>query len=161
MFLSEYYLRTVADGTPDASVLHGLNEYTVTLAKAQSRYGTFGSGGSLLNANGSLHGTVPPYGPLNAAGLPANVAIVMGKKAILASGGTLDPEIDPAIQRASNFFGYYVNKGIIPYGEHEPLSDSHASNGKDPMAAVLFGLQASRQVETEYFARMLRGTSPK
>ena len=114
MFLSEYYLRTVADGTPDASVLHGLNAYTVALAKSQGRYGTFGHGGSILNANGSLHGTIPPYGPVNSAGLPANVAIVMGKKAILASGGTVDAEINPAIQRGSDFFGYYVNKGGIP-----------------------------------------------
>ena len=154
VFLSEYYLRTVADGTPDASVLHGLNEYTVALSKAQSRYGTFGHGGSLLKTDGSLHGTIPPYGPVNSAGLPANVAIVMGKKALVAAAQAIDPEIDPAIQRGSDYFGYYANKGVIPYGEHEPISTSHCSNGKDPMCAVLFGLQANRLVEAEYFARM-------
>ena len=154
IFLSEYYLRTVADGAPDASVLPGLNQYIVALTRGQSRYGTFGHGDSLLKADGGLHGTVAPYGPVNAAGLPANIAIVLAKKAILASGGTLDPEIDPAIQRGANFFGYYVNKGSIPYGEHEPWVNGHSSNGKDPMCAVLFGLQAGRLVETEYFTRM-------
>ena len=154
IFLSEYYLRSVADGKPDASVLAGINHFTVILAKAQSRYGTYGHGGSLKNANGSLHGTVPPYGPVNSAGLPANIAIVLGKKAILASGGKLDPEINPAIQRASNFFGYYVNKGPIPYGEHEPYMEGHASNGKDAMGAVLFGLQDKCPVQTEYFTRI-------
>ena len=153
-FLGEYYLRTVEDGNPDASVLHGINEYTVALAKGQSKYGTFGHGGAEQHADGSLHGSISWYGPVNSAGLAANIAIVMGRKAILASGGTLDPEIEPAIERASKFFGYFVNKGGIPYGEHEPWSGGHASNGKDAMAAVLFGLQDNRSVETEYFTRM-------
>jgi autotransporter-associated beta strand protein len=153
-FLGEYYLRTVEDGNPDASVLHGISEYTVALAKGQSKYGTFGHGGAERHADGSLHGSISWYGPVNAAGLAANLAIIMGRKAILASGGALDLEIEPAIERASKFFGYFVNKGGIPYGEHEPWSGGHASNGKDAMAAVLFGLQDNRPVETEYFTRM-------
>ena len=153
-FLSEYYLRTVADGTPDVSVLPGINKYTVALAKVQSRYGTYGHGGSELKPDGSLHGTIPPYGPVNSAGIPANIAIVLGKKALVAGNQALDPEIAPAITRASNFFGFYVNKGGIPYGEHEPVNTAHASNGKDPMCAVLFGLQANRLVEAEFFTRM-------
>ena len=149
VFLAEYYL-----STGDANVVTGINNYTVTIAKAQSRYGTFGHGVSLLKADGSLHGTVPPYGPVNQAGLPANMAVVMGKKALLAAGQSIDPEIDPAIQRGSDFFAWYVNKGPIPYGEHEPFMDGHSSNGKDALCAVLFGLQAGRTVETEYFSRM-------
>ncbi len=162
VFLSEYYLRTVADGSPDNSVLHGINAYTVGLAKGQSKYGTFGHGGAEKHADGSLHGSISWYGPVNSAGIPANVAIVMGKKALqmaITAGAAgapavLDPEINPAIERGSNFFGWYVNKGAIPYGEHEPYGDGHASNGKDEMCAVLFGLQDNRPVEAEFFARM-------
>jgi len=154
IFLSEYYLRTVADGTPDNAVLHGIDQYTVALAKAQSKYGTFGHGGAEQQADGSLHGSISWYGPVNSAGLVANIAIVLGRKALVAGGITLDPEIDPAIERGSKFFAYYVNKGGIPYGEHEPWSGGHASNGKDAMAAVLFGLQDNKPVETEYFTRM-------
>ena len=154
IFLSEYYLRTVADGAPDASILAGISRYTVAMAKGQSRYGTFSHGGTPRNLDGSLHGTVTPYGPVNAAGIPTNIAIVMGKKALVAGGQAIDPEIDPAIQRGSDFFKYYVNKGSIPYGEHEPWAGGHASNGKDPMCAVLFGLQDNRPAEAEYFARM-------
>ena len=149
VFLSEYYL-----STGDANVVTGLNNYTVALAKVQSRYGTYSHIGSLLKADGSLHGTIPPYGPVNQAGLPANIAIVLGKKALLAAGHAIDPEIDPAIQRGSDFFAYYVNKGPIPYGEHAPFMDGHSSNGKDPLCAVFFGLQAERTLETEYFSRM-------
>ena len=154
VFLGEYYLRTVADGAPDANVLTGINNYTVALAKVQSRYGTYGHGGSLLKTDGSLHGTIGPYGPVNQAGLPANIGIVMGKQALVAAGQSIDPEIDPAILRGGNFFAWYVNKGPIPYGEHEPFMSGHSPNGKDALCAVLFGLQPTRTVETEYFTRM-------
>ena len=154
VFLSEYYLNSVANGTPDANVLHGINEYTVALAKAQSLFGTYGHGGANLTADGSLHGSIPWYGPVNQAGIVANLAIVMGKKALLAASVALDPEVDPAIQRGAKFFGYYVNRGCIPYGEHEPYLNGHASNGKDAACAVLFGLQDDQAVAAEYYARL-------
>jgi len=149
LFLSEYYL-----STNDAQVVTGLNNYTVALAKIQSRYGTYNHTGSLLKADGSLHGSCPPYGPVNSAGIPANMAIVMGKKALVEASQAIDPEIDPAIQRGADFFAWYANKGSIPYGEHAPWMGNHESNGKDPMCAVLFGLQSGRSVETEYFTRI-------
>ena len=60
------------------------------------------------------------YGPVNSAGVPANIALVIGRKALLAGAQPVDPQIDTAIQRASDFFAWYVNKGSIPYGEHHP-----------------------------------------
>lgn len=154
IFLSEYYLCTVADGTPDTSVLAGISRNTMTLANSQSRYGTYGHGGCLPNADGSPNGTVPPYGPVNSVGIPTNIAIVLGKKALLVGSVTVAPQIDQAIARGAKFFAYYMNKGSIPYGEHEPWISGHGSNGKDPMCAVLFGLQADRPAEAEYFSRM-------
>ena len=149
IFLSEYYL-----ATGDASVLHGISEYTVSLAKAQSAYGTFGHSGSAKKPSGTLHGSIPPYGPVNSAGLPANISLVLGKKALQAGGWAIDPEIDPAIVRATNFFAWFVNKGPVNYGEHAPYMVGHASNGKDQMCALLFSLQDNRTTETEYFSRM-------
>ena len=149
LFLSEYYL-----STGDAQVITGLNNYTVALAQVQSRYGTYNHVGSLLKADGSLHGSCPPYGPVNQAGIIANLGIVVGKKALVAAGQVIDPEIDPAIQRGSDYFAWYVNKGSIPYGEHPPWMGNHSSNGKDALTAVFFGLQAGRAVETEYYSRM-------
>ena len=143
IFLCEYYLLT-----GDKEVLPAIKEYTVTLAKAQSMYGTFGHGISRLTADGKLHGSFPPYGPVNMAGLPGNLAIVMGGKC-----GVKDPEIDPAIERASKFFGYFVDKGAIPYGEHEPWP-FHENNGKNSISALLFGVQGNRITETKFFAKM-------
>jgi hypothetical protein len=144
LFLCEYFLIT-----GDKEVLHAIEEYTVSLAKAQGMYGTFGHGGSELTTNGELHGPIPPYGPVNAAGLIANMSIVMGKNC-----GIKDAEVDAAIIRASNFFAYYVDKGSIPYGEHMPWS-SHENNGKNSMTAMLFAVQGNKIKETQFFAKMV------
>ena len=144
LFLCEYYLLT-----GDKEVLHAIREYTVTLAKGQSMYGTFGHGVANRTADGQLHGSIPPYGPVNAAGLIGNLAIVMGKKC-----GVADPEVDAAIDRAAKFFGYYVDKGAIPYGEHMPWP-YHDNNGKNAMTAVLFAVQGDRPRETQFFAKMV------
>ncbi|MEI8373079.1 MAG: DUF6288 domain-containing protein [Planctomycetota bacterium] len=143
LFLCEYYLLT-----GDKEVLHALQEYTLTLAKGQSMYGTFGHGISRLTPEGKLHGSIPPYGPVNMAGLPANLSIVMGKKC-----GVNDPEVDSAIERAAGFFGYYVDKGSIPYGEHEPWP-YHENNGKNSITGIFFSLQDNRIKETQFFAKM-------
>ncbi len=143
IFLCEYYLRT-----GDKEVLPAIREITISTARGQGMYGTFGHGFSDLTEDGRRHGPIPPYGPVNQAGLGANIAIVMGKKC-----GVKDPEIDPAIERASKFFGYFVDKGTVPYGEHEPYP-YHDNNGKSAMAAVFFGLQGDRPKETQFFAKM-------
>ncbi len=143
LFLSEYFLLT-----GDKEVLHAINEYTLSLAKGQSLYGTFGHGISRLTPEGKLHGSIPPYGPVNEAGLIGNLAIVMGKKC-----GVADPEVDAAIARAAGFFGYFVDKGSIPYGEHEPWP-FHENNGKVSMSAVFFALQGNKVKEAQFFAKM-------
>ncbi len=144
LFLCEYYLLT-----GDQAVLHAIREYTIALAKGQGMYGTYGHGIAPPAADGTLHGSIPPYGPVNATGLVSNLSIVMGKKC-----GVQDAEIGPAIERASRFFGYFVDKGAIPYGEHEPWP-YHDNNGKNAMAAMLFALQGDRIRETQFFAKMV------
>ena len=51
----------------------------------------------------ALGGWAMAYGSTQA------VAIVFGKKC-----GVLDEEVDPAIERAAKFFGYFVDKGDDP-----------------------------------------------
>ncbi len=142
LFLCEYYLLT-----GDNEVLPAITTYTVTLAKGQSMYGTFGHGVALPTADGKLHGSIPPYGPVNEAGLIGNLAIALGRKC-----GVREPEVEDAMVRASSFFGYYVDKGAIPYGEHEPWP-YHENNGKGSMAAMLFSAQG-RTLEAQFFAKM-------
>jgi hypothetical protein len=142
-FLCEYYLLS-----KDRDVLHGIDEYVSLLARGQGMYGTFGHGFAALTPDGKFHGSVPPYGPVNMAGLPANLAVVLGKKC-----GVKDSEVDPAIARAAGFFGYFVDKGAIPYGEHEPWP-FHENNGKNSVTALLFALQANKIPEAQFFAKM-------
>ena len=143
LFLSEYFLLT-----KDTQVEMAVQKVTQLLARGQSLYGTFGHGPAEPAPDGGLHGSIPPYGPVNEAGLIANLAILVGKKS-----GVKDPEVDAAVGRASGFFGYYVDKGAIPYGEHEPWP-YHENNGKCSMSAVLFGLQDGRVREAQFFAKM-------
>jgi len=161
IFLAEYYMLT-----NDAAVFHGLSEYVIYAATHSSMFGTAGHGFSNVPPPGGWvaggpHGLMSWYGPVNQAGLAAQLSIVLGKKA-----GVVSPEIDPAIDRAAKFFGYYVNRGSIPYGEHQPYPGDyqlpgqsrtyydHCSNGKDGLAAVMFACMGDKPVQTEYFARM-------
>ena len=143
IFLCEYYLVT-----GDKEVLPAVRALTISLARGQSMYGTFGHGYSALTPEGKLHGSIPPYGPVNQAGLPANLGILLGKKC-----GVNDPEVDAAVDRASKFFGYFAEKGTIPYGEHEPYP-YHDNNGKSAISAIFFGLQSDRVKEAQFFAKM-------
>ena len=143
IFLCEYYL-----ATGDKEVLPAIRALTISLARGQSMYGTFGHGYSALTPEGKLHGSIPPYGPVNQAGLPANLGILLGKKC-----GVNDPEVDAAVDRASKFFGYFAEKGTIPYGEHEPYP-YHDNNGKSAISAMFFGLQSDRVKEAQFFTKM-------
>jgi len=53
LFLCEYYLRT-----GDKEVMHAIREITVSTAKGQGMYGTFGHGFADLTSDGKLHGSI-------------------------------------------------------------------------------------------------------
>ncbi|MBJ7255935.1 MAG: HEAT repeat domain-containing protein, partial [Akkermansiaceae bacterium] len=161
IFLAEYYMLT-----GDTQVFQGLSTNIIYAATHSSMFGTAGHGFSNIPppggwVAGGTHGSMGWYGPVNSAGLVAQLAIVLGKKA-----GVVSPEIDPAIARAANFFSYYVNRGSIPYGEHQPYYGEHqlqgqsrtyydhCSNGKDAQAAVMFACMGDKPVAAEYFTRM-------
>ena len=55
MFLAEYYLLT-----GDQKVLHAIREITLSLARGQGMYGTFGHGFSGLTPDGKRHGPCRP-----------------------------------------------------------------------------------------------------
>lgn len=143
MFLCEYFMVT-----HDQDVLPAIRNITLSLARGQSLYGTFGHGYAALTKDGKYNGSVPPYGPVNMAGLPANLSIVLAKKC-----GVNEPEVNEAINRAAGFFGYFTDKGAIPYGEHEPWP-YHENNGKNSITAILFSAMGNKPAETLFFARM-------
>ena len=152
VFLSEYYL-----ATRDEAVLPAIRELTATCAAGQSLFGTYGHGMAWSKSDGSsTHGHVPTYGAVNQAGETVDLGIMLGRKALVAAGelATLDPEIDPAIERGRKYFGYFAGKGAVPYG-HSPPEDLHDDNGKNGLGGLLMALQdqADMSVQARYFAK--------
>lgn len=149
LFLCEYYMVS-----RDKELLPAIEKRALQLARGMSMYGTFGHGFAGLTKDQKFNGSVPPYGPVNMAGLPASLAIVLAKKC-----GVKHSEIDQAIARTAGFFGYFTDKGAIPYGEHEPWP-YHENNGKNSLTAVMFAAIGNKTKEAEFFARMATAGYP-
>ena len=135
-FLAEYVLTT-----KDASVAPGLRRITLEIARGQGNAGTWGH--KFARPDGVLNG----YGAMNQPGLVLTLSMVLARET-----GIHDAALDRAIARATRFLRWYVDKGAIPYGDHEPWPD-HDDNGKCSLAAVLFDLLGDAEAAT-FFARM-------
>ena len=143
ILLAEYYL-----ATGDKYVLPAIREYAVNIAKGQSGVGSWGHGMAWPGTNaGKIHGRLGGYGALNSAALGCHLALVLARKC-----GVDDPEVRRAVKKANTFFGFYVNKGSIPYGDHDPWME-HDNNGKNSLAAIVFDLQG-RSDAARFFSRM-------
>ncbi|HUT11719.1 MAG TPA: DUF6288 domain-containing protein [Thermoguttaceae bacterium] len=136
LFLSEYYL-----ATGDPSILPGLRRITMEIASGQSNVGTWGH--KFAQPNGICNG----YGCMNQPGLVLTVSLVLARKA-----GIESDRLDLAIERSGRFLCWYVNKGSIPYGDHDPWME-HDDNGKNAIGAILFDLLED-PTATAYFSRM-------
>jgi hypothetical protein len=137
LFLAEYVL-----ATGDQSILPELKRTTMAVALGQSAVGTWGHGFAM--PGGNLGG----YGCMNQPGVPLTIALVLARQA-----GVNDPVVDRAIEKSSKFLRYYVNKGAIPYGDHQPGANVHEDNGKTSCAAVLFDLLGDREAAS-FYSRM-------
>lgn len=143
LFLCEYFLLT-----RDEAVLPAIEQFSIAMARGQGMFGTFGHNLLPPGPNGELHRPIPSYGPVNQTGLVTNIGILFG-----AMCGVKDPEVPAAIDRGSRFFATFVDRGSIPYGEHEPYI-THDNNGKCAMSAVFYALQQDRVAEARYYAKM-------
>ncbi len=137
MFLSEYKI-----ATGDDSVMPGLKRLAIEAAHGQSAVGSWGH--RFARPDGRLFG----YGMMNSPGLPLTISLVMAREA-----GVKDPALDLAIERSAKLLRFYIGKGAIPYGDHQPWIENHEDNGKCGMAAVLFNLLGESK-GAEFFSRM-------
>lgn len=137
VFLAEYVL-----ATGDKSVLPGLRRIAMEASTGQSKVGSWGH--KFAAPDGRLYG----YGMMNSPGIPLTLGLVLAREA-----GVKDPEVATAIERSSNLLRFYVGKGSIPYGDHEPFMPGHEDNGKNGMGAVLFD-QLGEKEGAEFFAKM-------
>lgn len=136
LFLAEYAL-----ATKDKAVMAGLRRLSLEIARGASGVGTWGH--RFAQPSGNLYG----YGCMNQPGIPLTLAMVLAREA-----GVKDPDLDKTITRAGGFLRQWVNKGAIPYGDHEPWP-WHDDNGKCSGAAVLFDLLGDREAAA-FYSRM-------
>ncbi len=139
LFLTEYYL-----ATKDDYVLPAIREFTVKMSAGQGVTGTWGHGFRVDGNNGTLGG----YGAINQSGLICWMSIVLGQQC-----GVDDPVVRQAIAKSREFFGFYVGKGSVPYGDHPPYTLLHDDNGKSSSAAVTFDF-LNDTASTQFFSRM-------
>jgi hypothetical protein len=137
MLLSEYQL-----ATGDNRFMPGLARLALESAEGQSIVGSWGH--KFAEADGRLGG----YGMMNAPGVPLTTSLLMARAA-----GVKAPALDLAIVRSANLLRFYIGKGAIPYGDHQPWTQTHEDNGKCGMAAVMFNFLGEKQ-GAEYFSRM-------
>ena len=136
IFLGEY-----VSATGDTSLLPGLQRLALKTARGQSGVGTWGH--RFAVSGGNLGG----YGAMNQPGLSLTIGMVLAREA-----GVNDPDLDRAITKSAGFLRWWVNKGAVPYGDHQPYP-AHEDNGKCAAAAVLFDLLGDREA-AEFFAKM-------
>lgn len=136
LFLAEYVA-----ATGDRSVMPGLRRLASEIARGASVVGTYG------HSFAGPDGRCPGYGAMNQPAIVLTLAIVAAREA-----GVKDPDVDRVIATSSGFLRWYVNKGAIPYGDHDPWP-GHEDNGKCSSATVLFDLLGDREA-AEFFAKM-------
>jgi hypothetical protein len=137
ILLSEYIM-----ATGDQSVMPGLKRLALESANGQSGVGSWGH--KFARPDGRLWG----YGMMNSPGLPLTISLVMARAA-----GVKDPAVDRAIELSARLMRFYIGKGAVPYGDHDPWIENHDDNGKCGMAAVLFNLLGEKD-GAEFFSRM-------
>lgn len=136
MFLAEYVM-----ATGDTSLLEGVRRMALTPANGQSVMGLWGH--KFARPDGNLHG----YGAMNQPGISLSVSMALARQA-----GVKDPEVTRALDKSANFLKWFVNKGAIPYGDHQPWP-GHEDNGKCSSAAVFFDLMGDADA-TAFYAKM-------
>ncbi len=67
--------------------------------------------------------------------------------------GIKNEEIDSAVTMSADFLRYFIDKGSLPYGDHEPYVLAFDNNGSSSMAAVLFDLLGEKEAAS-YFTAM-------
>ncbi|MDT8389324.1 MAG: DUF6288 domain-containing protein [Lentisphaeria bacterium] len=142
ILLSEYYL-----ATGDDYVLPAIKEYATEMTKGASPVGTFSHGMAYsYEVNGVEVKYPSAYGAMNQCSITCIMSLVMAREC-----GVSDPEVDKVIESGLKFYRWYVDKGAIPYGDHEPWM-GHDNNGVNSQVAVLFDIVGDKEA-TEYFTR--------
>lgn len=149
LLLCEYYLLT-----HDDYVLPTIKTYAVTIAEGRDAAGLWGHRMADPQANrGQLHGRLFGYAVMNSSSLPLFISLMLAEKC-----GIKHPEVQAGIAQDYGFYSSFIGKGTLPYGVHDPKSDSFNNNGMSGMAAIAFSLHGDKE-GTTFFSRMSTAAS--
>ena len=141
---AEYYLQT-----GDNSVLPSIRARAIEIANGQSMFGTMGHNFALQQPDGQNNGPYAiGYGPVNNAGMPCFLGLVLANKC-----GLTDAPILAGIDRAAKFFQYYTDLGGIHYGESAEHLNLMSNNGKSGLAAIALGMLNGYETQAKYFTK--------
>jgi hypothetical protein len=138
IFLAEYVLATGDRSYVD----QGLKNITTLAVDGQGLVGSYGHKFADLKTK-----RLAGYGMMNSPGLLLTYSMVLAKRAGLKVDG-----LDKAIDKSTTFLEFYVGKGAIPYGDHNPWIETHDDNGKCGLASVLLDHQGNAAA-TEFYSR--------
>lgn len=142
---AEYYLQT-----GDSTVLPSIRARAIEIANGQSMFGTIGHNFALQGPNGENNGPYGiGYGPVNNAGMPCFLGLVLANKC-----GLTDAPILAGIDRSAKFFQYYADLGAIPYGENKEFTNQSSNNGKSGLAALALGMLNGYDSQARYFTKL-------
>jgi len=120
LYLSEYYLRT-----GDVTVRPAMQQMADFLCLSQMRCGSWGhrayTGG---------------YGAVNQTGLTAWLALILAREAGI-------DVTEAVLRRCERFFGRFLRRGSVPYGDHLPYG-ALENNGKCALSATIYSLLGRR-----------------
>jgi hypothetical protein len=130
-------------------VLPAIKEFAAEISLGASEVGTFSHGMAYTFEVDGVEKKYPSaYGAMNQCSITCALSLVLARKC-----GVKDPAVDKVIRQASTFYRWYVDKGSIPYGDHDPWMGAHDNNGVNSQVAVLFDLLGDKDA-TRYFTRM-------
>jgi hypothetical protein len=132
----EYYL-----ATGDKSILPAIKNMSISLGMGSDTTGLYGHCMAPLDRNPHKHGYVNGYGQMNQASLPALISLVLARVKI----GIKHPDIDYTIRQSYRNYKYYVGKGALPYGVHNPWTHTYNNNGTSALAAIYMSLLGNQE----------------
>jgi len=138
LLLTELYL-----ATGDRSLPPKIRKISEAIAEGQSGVGTWGHGFADPKTD-----VLAGYGAVNQCGIVCAMSLVLARKCKVDS-----PKIREAVERAEVFFANYVNKGSMPYGDHDSWDQTQDNNGANSSVSVFFDL-AGNTVGAGYFSRL-------
>jgi hypothetical protein len=142
IFLAEYYA-----ATKDEAVLPALTEMSTKIALSRSGVGTWGHKITVPSGTQRRYAPASGYGCMNAVGVPLTIGLVLAQKC-----GIKSQEIDTTVRMSADFLRYFIDKGSLPYGDHEPYLGAFDNNGTSSMAAVLFDLLGDKETAAFFTA---------